>query len=609
MTLTYKSPVAGEIIRRNQFETILRTALLLEEYRFARQAALAWLAHYPGDLSVNLLYAQSLIKAGLNDQAISILEKICQNDPEYLEAVESLVYALTLQQLGSPNGGRKSITASSQDALADRLGWLLALGGSPNLLRDAGMGSTVLRSKAGSSWSRALSKSRRALEQSDFETAETEIQIALGADPDCPLVVTTHLRILLARLSVNGSGSQVIRSLAAFYRQRWSDCVMCTLALAEALMDSGDQDQAVALLHEASTKDITGQVARRLWGDNHLYHALWPADLEFELDIPIPAAVGSALGWNALPDSVVSIEQTQPVPVAQNSVKDAAPASEPTTENPAPVNRTSQETETLRSFQAELERISARLNRPGLASTDGRFPIYVLLTTRRGMEKRFGAQSTTVIEGEMLRLVNTIQQRQDWGALLFYADEALCIRSDKNHPLRLERPAARAEDPWAIKLALQDLDETLRKRGERIGAVLIVGGPEVVPFHHLPNPVDDGDADVPSDNPYGTTDENYFIPEWPVGRLPDSISTQAANTQSFLYSLSGLTTRHQSLANNNRDTVWYRRWMERLISWLKNRTRLPSYIRPSYGYTAAVWKNASINVFRPIGEPGSMYIS
>lgn len=609
MTLTYKSPVAGERIRRNQFETILRTALLLEEYRFARQASLVWLAHYPGDLPINLLYAQSLIKAGLNDQATTILEKVCQSDPEYLDAVESLVYALTLQQLGSPSAGRKSSPTLSQDALADRLGWLLALGGSPNLMRDAGLGSTLLRSKAGNSWSRALSKARRALGQGDFETAETEIQTALGADPDCPLVVTTHLKILLARLTANGSGSQVIRSLAAYYRQRWSECVMCTLALAEALMDSGDPDQAVALLHEAATKDVTGQVARRLWGQDHPYHDLWPADLEFELDIPIPAAVCSALGWNALPSSVASVEQTQPIPVVQTGVKDAPPLEAQTAENPAPANQSPQETETLRSFQAELERISARLNRPGLASSDGRFPIYVLLTTRRGMEKCFGAQSTSVIESQMLRLVNTIQQRQEWGALLFYADDAVCIRSDKNHPLRLERPAARPEDPWAIKLALQDLDEALRKRGERIGAVLIVGGPQVVPFHHLPNPVDDGDADVPSDNPYGTIDENYFIPEWPVGRLPDGGSSQSANTQALLYSLSGLTARHQRLADKNNAAAWYRRWMQRLASWLKSRSYLPSAIQPSYGYTAAVWKQASINVFRPIGEPGSMFIS
>ena len=53
-----------------------------------------------------------------------------------------------------------------------------------------------------------------------------------------------------------------------------------------------------------------------------------------------------------------------------------------------------------------------------------------------------------------------------------------------------------------------------------IGAVVIVGNHEVVPFHRLPNPTDDSDEDVLSDNPYSTTSGNYLSPEWPVGRLP-----------------------------------------------------------------------------------------
>ena len=53
-----------------------------------------------------------------------------------------------------------------------------------------------------------------------------------------------------------------------------------------------------------------------------------------------------------------------------------------------------------------------------------------------------------------------------------------------------------------------------------IGAVLIVGGHSILPFHMLPNPTDDDDDTVYSDNPYTTSDENYLAPEWPVGRLP-----------------------------------------------------------------------------------------
>lgn len=76
-----------------------------------------------------------------------------------------------------------------------------------------------------------------------------------------------------------------------------------------------------------------------------------------------------------------------------------------------------------------------------------------------------------------------------------------------------------------IQVSPCGLDDALGKRGGRIGALLIVGGDEVVPFHRLPNPTDDLDVEVLSDNPYATRDSNYFIPEWAVGRLPGGCGT------------------------------------------------------------------------------------
>jgi hypothetical protein len=93
---------------------------------------------------------------------------------------------------------------------------------------------------------------------------------------------------------------------------------------------------------------------------------------------------------------------------------------------------------------------------------------------------------------------------QNWGALLYLAD-------DPDISAALGLKPARHNDPWSLKLAISDLDNALAKRGERIGALIIIGGHEVVPFHHLPNPVEDVDHYVPSDNPYGTRDENYFV--------------------------------------------------------------------------------------------------
>ncbi len=607
MNSQHSAYLSGNSISREQLISLLRAAQSIDEHRFARQAALAWLGLYPGDLQVNLLYAQALLKAGQPEQAQPVLERISQTDPEYLEAVEALVQAQALNQFQGKAGVRAKL---ANGEYANQIGWLMALGGSPDVVRAVGIGPSVLREKSLVAWSRALSKARRALDDRDLDSAEREIQEALASEIATPLIDATHLQILHSRVTGQGASAQMLRSLAAYYRQRWPNCLHFSLLLADALMDGGEQDQAVALLHEAAAGDVGGQVPQRLWGHDHPYRNLWPEQLQINLDIPIPASILAILGWNRLPEHIEITEpEVQPIEEAEDQppAEGKALQEEPEAQPPGINEADNTVTETLRSVQSELERLGARLNRPGLANADGRFPVYVIMTTRQGLQQRYGAQTASILEEEMLRLVSAIQGRKDWGALLFYADEGRTLHVSSQS--QLERPAARPNDPWALKLALIDLDSSLRKHGERIGALLIVGGPQVVPFHHLPNPVDDADIDVPSDNPYGTSDDNYFIPEWPVGRLPDGAPHQDANAQPLLYALSGLTIRHRSIANRKTNSLWYLRWVERLLGWINRRNRTGSNGKPSFGITAAVWRQASLTVFRPIGDPRAMRIS
>jgi hypothetical protein len=164
----------------------------------------------------------------------------------------------------------------------------------------------------------------------------------------------------------------------------------------------------------------------------------------------------------------------------------------------------------------------------------------------------------------------------------------------------LEIAPSSSGDPWELKLILADLDKALGKQGERIGALLIVGGPEVVPFHHLPNPVDDPDVDVASDNPYATRDENYFIPEWPVGRLPGGVEDDA---RLLLLSLRRICERHTDRAQRS---PWLLRFWGAVRNWL-GRFRVGK--NGSFGYTAAVWRRAAESVYRPIGKPETLRIS
>jgi hypothetical protein len=177
--------------------------------------------------------------------------------------------------------------------------------------------------------------------------------------------------------------------------------------------------------------------------------------------------------------------------------------------------------------------------------------------------------------------------------LLFYADDPAYTQ-----PLHIQ--PAPGDNPWELKLSLNNLDMALEKRGERIGALLIVGGPEIVPFHKLPNPVEDADNEVPSDNPYATRDSNYFICDWPVGRISGGSSTDA---RYLIAIIKEIINRYDPKAINFD-------WYIRLVDYIKELLRRGITKKlSSFGYTAAVWRMASQSVYRSIGEPKELFVS
>ena len=600
MTSSFSPSQATRRIHREQFLKIVSIAQSMGHLQFAREMYLAWLATFPGDLPVNLAYARLLLQEGHLEGCLTILERVCLTDPEFLEAFSTKLMAEN-RLLGVNKHRTKSLagTRRGKDTISveDTIAHLYALGGevksSPAIAKNAT--STQLDLMAG--WSHQVRQARLVLEHDNapgqehpntLAEAEGSLHHAIGEGINNPLVAITHLRLLNAR----NVPPQGLSKLIEFYQQSWPECLQFGLLMGNALMESGEPDKAVQLLHKAATQDVTGQVVKRLWGDHHPYLALWPEKLEIELDIAIPAAVAAAMGWNQLPEQASYPGFSSHSPNRRVRGQPYAQPGYPQSHAATPLYAYTIP-EGLRSVKEELERVAEHLHKPGLAGADGRYPVYVVLTTRRGLEAQYGPQAADEVDREMKRFVAVLKSRRDWNALLFYADQ-------ETYP---GVPAARHKDPWSIKLALTDLDVSLGSKGQMIGAVLIVGGPEVVPFHHLPNPVDDTDNDVPSDNPYGTRDENYFIPEWPVGRLPGGCSPDATT---LLHSLSVLTGGYTARPQHATPLVAIRDWLARLFSRL---SLAAAKKRTSIGYTAAIWRKSSSIVFRPIGEPRALKVS
>jgi len=612
MTMPQNSPPCARTLPRELYFRLSGIAAQQGYTRFARQICLSWLATFPGDLPASLMYAQLLQSEGHAEQALPILRRLCQTDPEDLAAAQALYQAVekVSSQAKSHPVGRSRTIRRTQITLSEAQSAVLALDGpiGPDSHPKEGapaQGDTVIL------WSQQVHQARLLLEKNTgnpsdsagLEKAEESLRPALANEQATALVGITHLRLLKAK----GAPTESLRTLAKFYHMHWPECLQFDLILAEALIEIGQAGEAVALLHKAAARDITGQVAARLWGASHAYHALWPERVELKVDIPIPAPIAAAMGWNQLPTgALIPMQEPDEIEAPADHIDPKGIPELPTQVDPFKEETETLESlpqpvfsaipETLRSVQAELERVAERLHKPELARSDGRYPVYVVMTTRQGLSKQYGAHAEMLHE-ELRNLVKAVQGRRDWRAILFYADEGL--------PPNVR--AARASDPWSLKLSLVDLDAHLRRRGEMIGAVLIVGGPEVVPFHRLPNPVDDVDDDVPSDNPYATRDENYFVPEWPVGRLPADASGDPSLLSTLIKTLAD---RHTAMAGRKRRTP--RNWLTIFFDWLFRQLNPPSgskHKMPSFGYSAAIWKQISQMVFRPIGESRALRIS
>ncbi len=593
-------PTPGQPLARPEILRLLSAALTVQEWRYARSAARAWLAAFPGDLDVQLLHARALLAEGARsgqEQALCTLKTLTSTDPENTNAWLWLTAVQRVLEMDTTHSEACTAVLAPGHSLT----------GFP-------------------AWAPPLAEARRALQDADnprLKHAEILARQASAQTQDSALAAVTHLRIVLRRGELP---PLAVSSLAQAYHQRWPLCLQFILALADSQMNTGSTEQAVALLHQAVSMDVAGQVMQRLWGASSPYRSLWPDSIEIApgsplnpQNIPIPAAVSAALGWNQLATGLVA---TPPASRAPKSQPSAAPyvakASPPcTTETLAPLQGPAQPVEppsrpyqrlpqrkqahtvpdALRPIQKDLQRIASRLKQPHLAHLDGRFPVYVIFSTRLGLQKQYGLPSAQKIEEQLQLLAQAVRGSrtgyETWGAALLLADDP---RSTAAYHLK---PAV-YNDPWSLKLLLADLDQELEQRGERIGAVLIVGGPEIVPFHHLANPVDDADQDIPSDNPYATRDENYFVPEWPVGRLPGG---SANDPEPLLQLIRAIAQRH---TGQHRHQPLYRRWWLLIQEWLSRSLRSP---KSSFGYTAAVWWRASLSVFRSIGEPHGLLVS
>lgn len=604
------------IVHRGKFLVLLQTAINNREYQFARQAALIWLASYPGDLLINYLYAEILAELGDTEMAANNLEKILSFDPEFTEAANLL---------------DRLLKGSNPDVAATK-----------SYLQHSNQAKST-----GAAWLPSLIQARNAYESGDLAAAEKAVMESLAHNPKIALPAIFHMRIIQ-----DNRNFTLLQTLSGIYSAKWQNCIQIKILSAIADLHHGEDAQGVERLHWSAAHDASGQVVNRLLGPNHNFKPLWPEDLKVFLDLPVPASIATELGWNVLSQTqfVSTGEEELPVssklaseilaeqptlatqispfifdnleegvneapidysevPTSSFFLRDIATAPAENDQNTIPVSpeeseaksvkanqdpKTLENLKTLEDIEADFASIASKTKNPDLMQSDGRFPTYVIMTSRQNLLKKYGENTADVVVESMRDLALKMVSLPGWNSVVFIPDDPKSSQEFALDPIN-------NADAWKLKLALTDLDKVLASRGEMIGALLIVGGDDIVPFHRLPNPTDDSDINVPSDNPYATTDENYFIQKWPVGRLPDEKGIDAGY---LLEQLRFLNNEYSVKVKNKKslESNPFARFFDTL-----SRTLFASFTpvtrSNNLSCSAEVWKSPSSQVFSVIDSP------
>ena len=404
-------------------------------------------------------------------------------------------------------------------------------------------------------WATTLRAIRKEIRKRNYGHAEKLLSSAISESPENILVALEH-----ARLFENIKDNVTSRHILEIYTKRWPDCLQFKLLLASNLFTSHDESEAVAILHSCARSDPGGLTARRLFGSNHTFLSIFPQDREIDFVGEIPTGIAIDFKWTKLPSG-------QFLDKKNISFADSSTAQQ---------DQSSQDLENS-SFNEK---------------------IYVILTSYIGLKEKYGPRTTEVILNELKALSNAIEKNPRWKPMVFIPDLAESALNIGIQPID-------AIDPWKIKLSIMDLNALINKSNQTIGAVLIVGSHDVVPFHRLPNPAEDSDKDVFSDNPYATSTSNYLLPEWIVGRLPGEMGNDPGLLLEQIRHITGFHATAQYSSGFFENIRQIKRRIRNFGRFLRELINPPN----DFGYSAEVWRRSSIAAFRPIGKGADLRVS
>ncbi len=395
--------------------------------------------------------------------------------------------------------------------------------------------------------------------------------------------------------------------------ERHPSCLRVKLILADILLREGSEVEGASLLHEAQVLDPSLKVARELFGGLH------PDFLEMDVELPLPEGlppgpeelqvllegcskgeIDVEEGGEEVPGGLLAEEEADRIPdIEQEAEPEAVVApfegwpDQVVAEEEEPVEvldllAAEEWPHQLPIDEGELEEPpgegveeSETIVIPSLRKdTPSLKPMELIVTSKFRLAEKYGPDGFVRIEerlSELERATKGLQVKR------VYVDEGSTL--DGLEPVD-------PTDPWAIKALIDEIDERLQAEGREAKYLLLVGGDDVIPFCRLPNPADDGELEVWTDNPYATRDDNFLLPQRVVGRIPDG------KKEDILLSLLNVAIEGQREISKGRLTGM-------VVGLIRGLRRSPS----SLGLSAEIWQEASQAVFEAIGNSKGLEIS
>ena len=624
------------MLNRTQLIRLIEASLSTQRPDYARKLARTWLQVWSEDFTINLLLAQSLIAENNQHEAFVILEKLAIVDPEQVSVHKILASAARTigenEVLSLSDGLTRILLGQS----LPRIPWLVATRESYTAIENL-------------QWDTASKAAEHALQanpnsplpallliKSHWLSGKTELAFPLSQGfydrwPQC-IAINLCLAESLLRTGDYTRGVELLHDVVY-------------LDPAREVVDRYWQDDhsyrpiwpPEPLIEQPAPipTDIASTLGINQIGDGHNAHPNYttPTDILDSYPKHNDVATGLNTEKNTSPTNntqhISNFNETEANAFVNTTVDAAKPDSSDTytasvdssTIDPPSVShnlgshsyltdnhdnstvdvsvsqssdlngRNQNSNEHLVTIQNDLDSDDIKLHSNGSkippenTKVSKNKPVHVIITCARPLIEQFGTNGAEKILTLTRLLAETTTKRTGIECLVILPDVSESIA-----PFHLS--AVNGKEATAIKSVIKEINSQLNKNNKYIGSTLLIGGDNIVPFHRLPNPTDDHDKNIPSDNPYGTDDENYFVPKWPVGRLP----THSGDNPSTLTNLIQSTIR----AHNEHPLQFplFFRWLRWLIpSWQPGAAK-----QHNLGYSADIWCDASLEVFNVIGH-------